>query len=255
MDGPAPTSSAKKGGRIKLTREERSKIRILSDHGLSGPQISEQSKRSFAAVYNVLNGRSGADDDGDDYDFVSKEFKEQFPPLQKAHKRRKTDHNVTQSASTHEEEGRRERRSPSTDGSLTVAIQSRPSSTKEVNRSKDSSGVRNAARPVASSSRQRAGLVIVLDPDIKPDTEVKPSALPTMDKFLASLDHDLTVIKGALEEQDLGTTEKLFAIAHWPDDELHKVLREGLPMLTVAQRYMLIKGMKKYDVVTHCSRK
>ncbi|KAG5640695.1 hypothetical protein DXG03_007493, partial [Asterophora parasitica] len=49
-----------------------------------------------------------------------------------------------------------------------------------------------------------------------------------------------------LVSQDLGTIEKLLALADWPAAELHQLFQEALPRLTVPQRYILIKGMKKY---------
>lgn len=245
MDGAA---RARKGRRARLTREERSEMRILSAHGLSGLQISQQLKRSSTAVYRVLSGQIGDGDCGNDYDFVSKEFKEQYAPLKKLSKRLKRDDDGMQSLSTSGGKQMEQRSSVSTSASRSM-VKLPSSSSKEVDGSKYSSGPDYTARPVASSSRQRTDSEIDLDADIKPDNEKKPNVMPTIDEFLRNLDHDLSIIKGALEEQDLGTIEKLLAIAHWPDTELHGLVKEALPMLTVAQRYMLVKGMKKYDVV------
>jgi hypothetical protein len=64
-------------------------------------------------------------------------------------------------------------------------------------------------------------------------------------KFLASLDHDLTFAHDALKKQRLGTANKLFPLANFPDLELHELFKEALPDITVAERYILIKGLKK----------
>ncbi|KAF8076990.1 hypothetical protein FPV67DRAFT_1473502 [Lyophyllum atratum] len=74
--------------------------------------------------------------------------------------------------------------------------------------------------------------------------EIQPP-LPDLHQFLASLEHNLSGIIDVLTEQDLGTSEKLFALATWPEDELHRLFKEAVPQLTVAQRFMLVKGMKK----------
>jgi hypothetical protein len=63
--------------------------------------------------------------------------------------------------------------------------------------------------------------------------------------FLASLDHDLTFAHDALKKQRLGTANKLFPLANFPDIELHELFKEALPDIMVAERYIPIKGLKK----------
>lgn len=241
----------RKGRRRRLTREERSQIRILSAHGRSVLQISEQLKRSSATVYKVLNGLYANSDQGNDYDFVSKEFKKQYSPLKPAHKRlRRDDEDATElTPSDRDEEVVRGRPMASTSTSVSTIVRLPPSALKKVHRSRGPSRTPRSTRPVASSSRQRTDSVIEFNANFQPNTEKKPSTVSSIDDFLANLDHNLSAVKGALEEQDLGTTQKLLAIAHWPNAELHELFKEALPTLTVAQRYMLVKGMKKYHIV------
>jgi hypothetical protein len=63
-------------------------------------------------------------------------------------------------------------------------------------------------------------------------------------RFLATLDHDLTFTHDALKKQRLGTANKLFSLGNFTDSELHELFREALPDITVAERYILIKGLK-----------
>ena len=65
-------------------------------------------------------------------------------------------------------------------------------------------------------------------------------------KFLSGLEHDLTVVHGSLEKERLGTADKLFAIAGWSEDELHQLFKEALPEISIPERYILIKGLKKH---------
>lgn len=62
--------------------------------------------------------------------------------------------------------------------------------------------------------------------------------------FLLHLDHDLSGIFDTLNDQDLGTPEKLFAIASWPEETLHRLFREMLPGITITQRFVLVRGLK-----------
>ncbi|KAG6907988.1 hypothetical protein DXG01_006644 [Tephrocybe rancida] len=70
--------------------------------------------------------------------------------------------------------------------------------------------------------------------------------LPDLATFLEGLEHDLDELLDTLQEQDLRTNEELFAFSHWPEERLHKMLKETLPQITVLQRFMLIHGMKAY---------
>lgn len=63
--------------------------------------------------------------------------------------------------------------------------------------------------------------------------------------FLSSLAHDLAWVREDLEKQDLGTMEKLLAVADWPEEDLHMMFKEALPGITVPQRFILVKGLKK----------
>lgn len=65
-------------------------------------------------------------------------------------------------------------------------------------------------------------------------------------RFLASLDHDLTFIYKTLKKQRLGDKNKLFVLAKFSESELHNIFKEALPDITVAERYILVKGLKKH---------
>jgi hypothetical protein len=79
----------------------------------------------------------------------------------------------------------------------------------------------------------------------KPDTpEIIEDLETPVRKFLASLDHDLTFVLDTLKDQRLGTSNKLFALAKFSETELHELFREALPNITVAERFILIKGLK-----------
>ncbi|KAF8066709.1 hypothetical protein FPV67DRAFT_1203315 [Lyophyllum atratum] len=84
-------------------------------------------------------------------------------------------------------------------------------------------------------------------PEATPEHTPEPTPEPKSDLyiFLKGLEHDLSGFTDALTKQQLGTTEKLFAIAGWPEERLHRVLIESIPDLPVPQRFMLVLGMKK----------
>lgn len=82
-------------------------------------------------------------------------------------------------------------------------------------------------------------------PEVIEDVDDPPQPVV---KFLSSLDHDLTGVFKALEAQDLGTPEKLFAIAGWPEENLHRLFKEALPDITITQRFILVKGLKDHTV-------
>jgi hypothetical protein len=66
----------------------------------------------------------------------------------------------------------------------------------------------------------------------------------SLPEFLAGLDLDLSFVHDELKEQGFGTSGQLFSIAHWPEDKLHKMFSEALP-LTTAQRFVLVTGLKE----------
>jgi hypothetical protein len=78
-------------------------------------------------------------------------------------------------------------------------------------------------------------------PEIVEDLET-PVAL-----FLAGLNLNLSVLHNALKHQGLGTSETLFAIAGWPEEILHQMLKEALPQITPAQWFMLVIGLQEYE--------
>jgi hypothetical protein len=68
----------------------------------------------------------------------------------------------------------------------------------------------------------------------------------TVKRFLESLDYDLSFIYHTLKKQRLGDKKRLFALAKFSDPEMHSLFKEALPEITVAERYILVKGLKKH---------
>ncbi|KAF8055155.1 hypothetical protein FPV67DRAFT_1680714 [Lyophyllum atratum] len=97
---------------------------------------------------------------------------------------------------------------------------------------------------VAGSYHHHA-INIALEASPKPEPDEMQAPHLDLHRFLANLEHDMSGIMEALIGQDLGTSEKLFALAEWPEDDLHRLFKEAVPQLTVAQRFMLVRGMKK----------
>ncbi|KAG6908096.1 hypothetical protein DXG01_006187 [Tephrocybe rancida] len=78
--------------------------------------------------------------------------------------------------------------------------------------------------------------VIMKEATPPPSTELKD--------FLSSLEHDLSDLTEALEAQDIGTPEKLFAFCTWDKQDLLTLFKDALPETTVPQRHMLVRGLR-----------
>ncbi|KAF8076977.1 hypothetical protein FPV67DRAFT_1473427 [Lyophyllum atratum] len=228
----------------RLSRKERSMIRILQSYDVPRADIAKRIPCSPGTVTNVVDsvGVTTASDGGNDWDFVDDAFRKAYPPLK-----------------LEDSKGRTVQPDGSEQRSLlgtTVVIQRGTTSTSgqaggssaSTSRTTPSSSLAKRTRfhglRSGGSSRNRA-IIIDIESTPEPELEENQPPIPSLHQFLSSLEHDLSDIIDVLTEQDLGTHEKLFALATWPEDELHRLFKEALPQLTVAQRFMLVKGMKK----------
>ncbi|KAI5892967.1 uncharacterized protein SCHCODRAFT_02666150 [Schizophyllum commune H4-8] len=75
--------------------------------------------------------------------------------------------------------------------------------------------------------------------DASPDAWARPAFA-----FLASLAHDLSGYLATLAKVNLGTLGQLAALSDWDGDELHGLLKEAVPELSVTHRFILVKGVK-----------
>jgi hypothetical protein len=67
-------------------------------------------------------------------------------------------------------------------------------------------------------------------------------------EVIASLErwHDLSFIYETLEKQHLGDKNKLLGLTKFSEPDMHNIFKEALPEITVAERYILVKGLKKH---------
>ena len=82
-----------------------------------------------------------------------------------------------------------------------------------------------------------------------PSLELVEDLEKSVTEFLAKLDFDISFLHEALKKEGLGTSDKLFAIAGWTEDQLLKMLKEAMPEMTTAHRFALVIGLKKYAAV------
>lgn len=70
--------------------------------------------------------------------------------------------------------------------------------------------------------------------------------------FLKGLDQDLSRYYPELKEKELGTAAKLFLFAKKEyAEELPQLIKDTLPDIPPAHRYILLKGLKDYDKTHH----
>jgi len=225
-------------------------VRILFKHGLSKLAIAHSLRRSFGTVTSIVDGTNitAAGDEGDDWEFVDDAFKKRYPPMKPEDTQPKTQCHQSANRSIPAPVIQKTGMAPALVSQPVAFSTTQIITSRDANASCPSSSwndqTRHGALRRTGTSIQRA---ICIDADSTPEPEVVEVSppLPKLRQFLANLEHDLSGILVALNEQDLGTSEKLFALAAWPDDELHSLFKEALPQLTVAQRFMLVKGMKK----------
>ena len=77
-------------------------------------------------------------------------------------------------------------------------------------------------------------------PEIIEDLEIP------VHQFLSNLETDLRFAHAPLKQQRFGTSDKLFSIAGWPEDDLHKLFKEMLPELSIPERFIFVKGLMRH---------
>ncbi|KAG5636577.1 hypothetical protein H0H81_007585 [Sphagnurus paluster] len=186
-------------------------------------------------------------DKGSDWDHVDAEFKKQYPPLKNT---RLVSLSKPASIKKILMEVRKfnphwQMGSPNTLASPAPSFISQVSPNLKLHMTKTS-------LPIAGSSKRYP---VLLENNIESDKNMTefvtaPSAtqrLPTVSKFLADLEHDLSDAYELLRSEGFGTRDRLFVFAKWNEKDLHALFKEALPRLTVPQRFILVKGLKKYD--------
>ncbi|GLB44334.1 hypothetical protein LshimejAT787_1602640 [Lyophyllum shimeji] len=249
----------------RVTRELRSMVRILHKYGQHQAAIARRFQIDKEVIARILKGKTkaAARDTGDDWQFVDDEFRKQYPPLETEAAKQQTARPQT-SAKENLGTGMLVRTvsvRPATNArrmTLRDTDASRSRGRGETNiptsmRSEPQQQEKNQTRHDAPlqrdrSSRNRAILIDMRNTS-QPEIRLLPPQSPNLREFLATLEHDLTGMIDALVRQDLGSSEKLFALAQWPSEELHKLFKEAIPDLTVAQRFMLVRGLKKSATV------
>ncbi|KAG6908097.1 hypothetical protein DXG01_006188 [Tephrocybe rancida] len=88
---------------------------------------------------------------------------------------------------------------------------------------------------------------VITEVKAQPEKEVA-SLFPDLGCFLSNLEHDMSEFADALAAQGLGTSEKIFVFASWPEEKLHELFEETLPRLTIPQRFMLVNGLKNIQL-------
>ncbi|KAG6908091.1 hypothetical protein DXG01_006182 [Tephrocybe rancida] len=192
---------------------------------------------------SVDANKTYAHDTEDDWDVVDEDFRKEYPPLQN---NRNTVPEVQSCFPASISAQTAVTQLPvTTTTSASDVILASTSTTPHVTRA--GRAVVIPTHKSAESSHQQD------DPDLKGTSNGEPpqsaeeiEPLPDLKTFLASLEHDLSMLLGPLDAQDLGTSEKLFALAHWPEKKLLAMLEMALPQATVPQRFMLVNGMKSH---------
>ncbi|KAG5650181.1 hypothetical protein H0H81_000403 [Sphagnurus paluster] len=252
--------------RKDLTRKERAMGRILAAHGVRQRAIARQLDCTRGQVKLLHNETE--DDSDEDWEHVDEAFRKKYLPLAR---------NEEASEASESEIGE-STRIPSVTSRRTAPTKKPQKKASIVYRESTSSPTLNAANnnknqtipppsleksrvkdwvqrhqasalPVAGPSTQRQSTTSI-EVDSKSEIDLLESApkFPTLAHFLAcELEHDLTALYEDLEAQDLGTSAKLLAFAGWAEKDLHEMLKEALPYATAAQRFMLVKGVKRYE--------
>ncbi|KAG6827496.1 hypothetical protein H0H92_011549 [Tricholoma furcatifolium] len=221
--------------RKRTTKKDRAVIRILSRYGMSTKMIADRIGFTTATVMNVVKPSVYSEDKiSDDWNQVDDSFKEKYPPLalnfakvrlEKHTKTRRTSHKSKTSDKTQE-------KAPDV---KTMPITPPPKSTSQPSPP-------SLPLPRFEEMRQR----LLQKKKQAESSEEAKRRRPDLKTFLASREHDLSDALELLEAQDIGTSEKFFALAHWPEERLCDMFRHAFPELTVPQQYMLVSGMKEY---------
>ncbi|RDB19896.1 hypothetical protein Hypma_013129 [Hypsizygus marmoreus] len=257
------------------TREERAMMRILRGHGKSVSDICAHLKCGSGTVYRALQNKYQATPDilTDDYKHVDDAFKRKYPPSTDEDRDPKevrsmsivnddtgADHlpSREQSLAGPSAAGRRSSLRKANGGTSSIGNQpgnKTPASTsvhghtRRTRRRAEDEGVSRNVPATGdiiptlvkeSSPELKNGIVyhVVSDSEAKSDDSVR--------ELLSTLGHDLLDLYKDLQEQELKTKDDLLLFASWSEDDLHNLFKEAVPEMKVAQRFILVKGLKGY---------
>ncbi|KNZ72600.1 hypothetical protein J132_02602 [Termitomyces sp. J132] len=214
----------------RLTREERSMIRIMYNRGLRMTHIAQRIDVATSTVSNVVRGFTGQNDRGSDWDEVSQAFMKEFLP--KEAKQSRSTQTKSLGSSAQNPPKRPWRLPPPQPSRLPLVCKVEDEPCFAVLRTVRSFAPPEALAPIDSRSTK---------------TAVEDRALPLdLDTFLRDLEHDMSGLTADLEAQGVATIEHLLAFAPWSEERLHELFKATLPDITVPQRFMLVHGLKKY---------
>ncbi|KAF9463657.1 hypothetical protein BDZ94DRAFT_595236 [Collybia nuda] len=245
-------------------------MRILATYGLSLLAIAQHVQFSDRTVKNIIERNAYPDDDeSKDYDFIDETFKALYPPLsasggktelvgqEKKVKLEAVSGDMSElptitikrvTVTPRSTKNTPPKRNKKVLTSSSHVHSTSRSQTGYTDTSISSPGVSTKQPIVTYQSRSKANYSGSRDDPIKLgfDTpEVSEEPLHPVVEFLSKLDHDISGIFDALNTQGLGTLDQLFAIASWPEETLHQLFKEALPGISVTQRFVLVKGLKK----------
>ncbi|KAG6908352.1 hypothetical protein DXG01_005170 [Tephrocybe rancida] len=237
--------------------------------GAKKAQISRRIKFTDSTVTNVIDGVTGKDKDGDDWDHISPTVAKELRLLKLQMQMHGS--NVDEVIDSDEEplDSRAVKGELEEDSDLELLYQNTPEEEPEPGPStwssmKKEGNSHSLARPrplpqpasrrrkaitapllqASASTRRRVSIADTVEDVEVGQSETRP--LPTIKSFLKNLEHDLGTLAGELEAQGLGTTALLFALAPWSEDDLHKLFKELIPNVTGLQRFILVHGLKNH---------
>ncbi|KAG6829183.1 hypothetical protein H0H87_012308, partial [Tephrocybe sp. NHM501043] len=206
------------------TKKDRAMIRILAKYDIPRTEIMKRTGFSETTIWNIVNGKHSSQEPWNarrsDWDEVDEEFKKKYPfPTSRKEKLQKHTPShalVEPSESVHNFD------------QLLFRVRKRLQDRSKSNHEKSGGSTIHTSVPPAEKT--------CIDDLKTPRDEAPvdtPRHLPSLLTFLQNLEHDLSALYAPLQEQDLGTSEKLFAFAHWPAESLHDMLKSALPQITV----------------------
>ncbi|KAG6836046.1 hypothetical protein H0H93_011971 [Arthromyces matolae] len=250
------TSSLPKCKARVITRQIRAKIRIMHKRGVKASAIARHVKASLSTVYNILKGRYGAEDEGDDRDEVDSAFLREFEPVEDSE-------GMSSSAQQSSSSGEMSPACNATRPSSTVrrkedypispvlpsieTIETGVSARQlQIVRQSESPLVelRKTSEPATPRPMTETRPTIKVNDTTEPLSQLVPGPHELV-TFLTYLEHDLSELATDLERQGINTLAHLLAFASWSEEKLHELFKATLPYLTVPQRFILVHGVKE----------
>ncbi|KAF9463656.1 hypothetical protein BDZ94DRAFT_1258240 [Collybia nuda] len=232
------------------SRMDRAMIRILAAHGLNRAAIANHVGFTVCTVRNILEKRVGGyagEDESLDYNYVGDVFKAVYPPLptsgngMEVPKVEVAEVNISEVSL----EKMKQNAVVSSSGTRSVLPPQNASLfPPAVGSSSENPIVMYETHPkVKFSGRKSEPIEVDLDLDPSAIEVIQAPSQPILE-FLSYLDHDLSGIFNVMKNQELGTLENLFSIAHWPGETLHRLFKEALLDMSITQRFVLVRGLK-----------